>query len=78
MLAISLKRRLARLENRYQPRQAAPPTDLSKLNESEITFLCEIESKTPVVNGKLDIATLTNEELDALESIVLKLDSVGV
>lgn len=74
MSLIGLKRRLSRLEKRHQPMSTALPPDMSKLNESEITFLNVIHARTPLVDGKIDLTRLTDEELNFLEGIIIKLD----
>ncbi len=74
MGASNLKRRLDRIEKQHPPKAATPQPDLSKLSGSEIAFLESIGEKMPIVNGEHDLTALTDDELDMLERIALKVE----
>lgn len=70
----TLKRRLDRIEKLRTPKAAAPQPDLSKLSGPEIALLESISEKMPFVNGERDLTALSDDELDMLERIALKVE----
>ena len=74
MGASNLKRRLDRIEKQRPPKAAAPQSDLSKLSGPEIAFLESINARMPVVDGQPDLSALTDDELETLDRIVVKVE----
>jgi hypothetical protein len=68
-----LLRRVANLEKRITPTDDEHDSlDYTSLTEEEAKWLKDIEDRTPLYEGKMDLSLLTDAELEELARIIKK------